>query len=380
MGRRRPSRGSARPVAAALALACAGAAVVWAAPWSAGASVRVVAPAPPAPPAPPVTGPRSVPPTTPVTSAPPAPVLVPWRGPVEHIFFHTLVIRPDLAFTHDQLAQGFRDWFVTVDEFKAILDQLYANGWTLVDIHRAVAGTVMVPPGRRPLVLSEDDVNYYDYSRPRGLGWRLVLDAAGNVKVEVRDNLGVRVTDEDLIPLVDGFVASHPDFSAGGAKGVIAVTGYEGVFGERTEDRSAPDWAAAVARATAIAQRLKATGWTLASHSYGHIDLSRDSTAVATRDTARWQAEVEPITGPTDVYVYPFGAAPIPGSPTFLMLRTAGFGIQCDIDDVARLVTADGVSVMSRRHIDGIAFRDQVRNLAPFFSVPAVEDLRARAG
>ncbi|HEX5265795.1 MAG TPA: polysaccharide deacetylase family protein [Acidimicrobiales bacterium] len=359
---------------AAVALIVAAAAVLWTAPWSAAAhagrrgAVRVGTPAPPDPLATPVTAPAPA----------PAPALVPWQGPVEHIFFHTLVIRPDLALTHDQLAQGFRDWFVTVGEFRSILDQLYANGWTLVDIHRAVDGTVMVPPGRKPLVLSEDDVNYYDYSRPRGLGWRLVLDAAGDVKVEVRDNLGVRITDEDLIPLVDEFVAAHPDFSADGAKGVIAVTGYEGVFGERTEDPTSPDWAASVARATAIAQRLKATGWTLASHSYGHIDLTRDSTAVAARDTARWQAEVEPITGPTDVYVYPFGAAPIPGSPTFLMLRGAGFTIQCDIDDVPRLITADGVSVMSRRHIDGIAFRDQVRNLAPFFSVASVEDTHAR--
>ena len=360
-------------------------AAVGAAPWKTGpvaspATVQAGRATPSATDLPtPTIGPPAAPPASVAVTAT-APPLVPWHGPVEHLFFHTLIVRPDLAFTHDRLAQGFRDWFVTVGEFKAILAQLYANGWTLVDIHRAVAGTVMVPPGRRPLVLSEDDVNYYDYSRPRGLGWRLVLDAAGNVKVEVRDALGVRVTDEDLIPLVDEFVAAHPDFSAGGATGVIAVTGYEGVFGERTEDRSAPDWAGGVARATAIAQRLKATGWTLASHSYGHIDLSRDSAAVAARDTARWRAEVEPITGPTDVYVYPFGAAPIPGSPTFLMLRNAGFTIQCDIDDEARLVSEDGVVVMSRRHVDGIAFRDQVRNLAPFFPVAAVEDVRDRAG
>ena len=305
--------------------------------------------------------------------------LVRWIGPVEHIFFHTLVIDPTLAFTGDRLGQGFRDYFVTVAEFGSILGQLYANGWTLVDIHRAVAGTVEVPVGRKPLVLSEDDVNYYAYSRTRGLGWRLVLDGAGQVKVEVRDGGHLRVTDEDLIPLVDDFVASHPLFSAGGAKGVLALTGYEGLFGERIQDRGSPDSAAALARARAIAARLRATGWTFASHGYGHLDLTKISTATAETDTKRWLALATPVLGTTDVYVYPFGAAPPAQSAKTEMLYRYGFSILCDIDVVPRTVRAAGVVVMSRRHIDGIAFADQATALRPLFAVSAVEDIAARA-
>ena len=99
----------------------------------------------------------SVPPSMSTTAAPttttrPPLQLVAWTGPVAHLFFHTLVIHPELAFTHDRVGQGFRDWYVTVGEFRSILDQLYANGWTLVDIHRAVDGDVRVPEGRKPLV------------------------------------------------------------------------------------------------------------------------------------------------------------------------------------------------------------------------------------
>lgn len=190
------------------------------------------------------------------------PALVPWSGPVEHLFFHSLIVHPDLAFAKDRLARGFRDYFVTVSEFRAILDQLYANGWTLVDIHRAVTGSVEVPRGRRPLVLSEDDVNYYDYSRHRGLGWRLVLDPAGDVKVELRDARGVRATDDDIVPILDAFVTAHPAFSASGAKGVLALTGYEGLLGERVNDQASPEWPTSVARAKALVARLRATGWT----------------------------------------------------------------------------------------------------------------------
>ena len=44
-----------------------------------------------------------------------------------------------------------------------------------------------MPRGRRPLVISEDDVNYYDNTRARGVGWTLALNAHGQVKVEEHD-------------------------------------------------------------------------------------------------------------------------------------------------------------------------------------------------
>ena len=279
--------------------------------------------------------------TTTTSSTTTAVPLVAWSGPVEHLFFHTLVIRPELAFTADSTGQGFLNYFITVAEFKAIMEQLYANGWTLVDIHQAVAGRVEVPAGRKPLVLSEDDVNYYAYEAGRGLGARLVLDAAGDVKIEERDERGTRVTGNDLVPLLDEFVASHPLFSVNGAKAVLALTGYEGVFGERTNQLDSVGSDDSVARARGVADRLKATGWTLASHSYGHIDFKKDSERIALRDTERWIADVSPIVGPTDVFVYPFGAAPATNSSTVKMLRNNGFTILCDID--TGLIAIEGV-------------------------------------
>src|SRR4051812_31172287 len=64
--------------------------------------------------------------TTPTTTVP----LVTWTQPVEHLFFHTLVIKPELAFNDPKQGKGFRDYFVTVGEFKQIMEQMYANGWT----------------------------------------------------------------------------------------------------------------------------------------------------------------------------------------------------------------------------------------------------------
>jgi hypothetical protein len=302
-------------------------------------------------------------------SAPPTtePVpLVAWHGPVEQLFFHTLVVRPDLAFTDDTLGHSFADYSVTVGEFGRILSGLWRNGWTLVDIHRVAAGTVRVPVGRKPLVLSEDDVNYYDYTRARGQAWRLVLDN-GRVRAEVHDATGVRLSDDDLVPMVDAFVQHHPAFSADGAKGVLALTGYEGLFGERLEP---PDVAAAT-RVRDLATHLRATGWVLASHTYGHIHLERDSLATVQRDTARWRALAEPLIGSTDVLVYPYGGRPVAGAAD--LLAKNGFTIQCDIDIQPRDEHRPAYTLMSRRHIDGLAF-DVPKRLAPFFDVRTVRD------
>jgi hypothetical protein len=326
--------------------------------------LRVAAAGPPRVPAP-VSTPQPTAVATPSQS--PSPVVPPvrlvhWRGPVEGMFFHPLVLVPRLAFTDDQLGRGFADYFVTVHEFRRILDGLWRNGWTLVDAHRAAAGTVMVPVGRKPLVLSEDDVNYYAYFAGRGLAQRLVLDPTGNVQAEYDGKL----THDDVVPLVDAEVAAHPEFSAQGAKGVLGVTGYEGLFGEH--DLTDP---AARARVRALVARLRATGWLIASHTYGHIDLSKDSLSVVARDTSRWLALTRDLIGPTDLLIYPFGARP--SAVGRALLRDAGFTIQFDIDVTARRLAVDGVVVMSRRHIDGYAFAVP-RMVAQFFDVASVID------
>ena len=320
-----------------------------------------------------VTAPTSPPPATrelhsTAPSTAPSVALVRWHGPVEQLFVHPLVLRPELAFTSDSLGRGFADYFVTVREFRRIVDQLWRNGWTLVDPRRVAAGDVRVPLGRRPLVLQEDDVNYYAYFDGRGLPSRLVLNEQGSVAAEYDELDGPVINDDDVVPIVDEMVAAHPEFSADGAKGLLAVTGYEGLFGEH--DLNDP---AARARVRRLVAELRATGWVIASHTYGHIDLSRDSLAVLARDTARWKALTADLLGPVDILVYPFGARPTAAGRR--LLRDEGFTVQYDIDTRPWRAVADGVVVMSRRHVDGYAF-DNPGQMAPFFSVSSVRDPR----
>jgi hypothetical protein len=288
--------------------------------------------------------------------------MVAWHGPVEELFVHPLVLHPRLAFTSDTLGKGFQNYFITALEFQRILDQLWRKGWTLVDIHRAADGTVRVPAGRRPLVLEEDDVNYYRYFQGRGLAKRLVL-SGDQVLAELPNGT---LSDRDFVPMIEAEIERHPEFSADGAKGVLGLTGYEGFFGEHHAKRPA-----ARRRLRALVDWLTGHGWTIASHTWGHINLTTNSLSSIAWDTAQWKSIANPIGLHTDVLIYPFGARP--SDAAVRQLVRAGFTIQQDIDDVARTVHVDGATILSRRHVDGYAF-EVPHEQRKFYDVATVRD------
>ena len=90
-----------------------------------------------------------------------------------------------------------------------------------------------------------------------------------------------------MVPLIDRFVEKHPDFSYRGAKGILALTGYNGILGYRTDESyetrpadldenkvqwldAHPDFSLEKERAAAkkVADAMKAEGWEFASHTW----------------------------------------------------------------------------------------------------------------
>lgn len=311
--------------------------------------------------------------------------LVPYTGHVPHIFFHSLIVYPDRAFRSDSLSKGYHDYMITRDQFVRILDGLYERHYVLVDIHSLysvdTAGhvtkkTLLVPEGKKPLVISLDDVSYYSYMRGRGFAQKLVLDAHKEVATAVVNQKGeVEVTrDGDVVPILDDFVKKHPDFSLGGAKGLIALTGFEGVLGYRTQAGS-KNRDTEIAQATPVIEQLRATGWTFASHSYSHTHaytLGTIALADVIRDAGRWQREVEPLVGKTDIFVGPFGQIFGEHDPRRAYLRSAGFVFFCGVGlDQYFKYFPDHV-VMDRVDIDGYRIAHNPKALGAFFDVGAV--------
>lgn len=249
--------------------------------------------------------------------------LVPWTDVtnVPHISFQPLIADTSLAWDGDASASDYAAYNLTTTEFSAILQQLYANGYVLVSIHDVAvrtdntltAGEILLPEGKKPLIISEVPVNYYSDTHDDGFATRLIVGTDGKPTCEMTNASGVTVTgDYDIVPILDAFIEAHPDFSYHGAKALLAVTGYEGVLGYNTSAAYAEEnpegYAANVENAKKVAQCLLDNGYEFACFSYANVPYGSSDTSEVTADSDAWVAEVTPILGDCDVLIYAKGS------------------------------------------------------------------------
>ncbi len=346
---------------------------------------------------------------TPEPTTPPVP-LVAWGANqvVEHIFFHPVIAYPQWAF-HDCPASqeqryGLDDWMVTVDEYNKILQNLYDKDYIIVSMNdvwsevdtpngpRMQRNTLMIPEGKKPLIISFDDTNYYDYMLEEGFTSKLVLADDGNIWAECTDPYTQETfltRDLDAITILDKFVEEHPDFSLNGVKGCLSLTGYQGILGYRTQndiDIAANDprrpafdanRQAEIEAVKPIIQRLKETGWYFGSHTWGHIRLSTRSMEQIQRDTRRWAEEVGS----------PHGARPDGDhdqgetyGEQFKWLQSQGFRIFASVgtSSYSQVKSTISAVICDRLHPDGTTLRRSRSRYLQFYDAKEIIDLSVR--
>ena len=300
----------------------------------------------------------------------PEPVMVYYEGDVRHIFFHPLVAWTDMA-TASSRRQDFLDWFVTADEYKQILYELYMSDYVLVHIDELYEVTYsdngsrivrsknpLIPEGKKPLALSIDDLSYHAYMRDGGVVHKLVLDENGEIAAWTDNESGGEISyDLDVVTILEGFIRQYPDFSIRGARGIIALTGYEGVLGYQTQRTNASNYQDEVEKAIAVANRLRELNWRFASHSWGHRNLPEITMALFIDDANRWDREVRPIVGDTDLFIYPYGARLESHAEKHRMLRERGFAVFFGVGEGYGFTQYPGFLFTTRRNIDGYYFR-----------------------
>lgn len=312
---------------------------------------------------------------------------------IPHVFFHTLIVDTSKSFDGEYTDDGYNQYMTTVSEFNKMLEEMYARDFVLVDIHdiayekvlddgttKMVAGEIMLPPGKKPFVMSQDDVSYYSYMTGDGFATKIVIDEDGMPTCEyVQDDGTVVYGDYDLVPLLERFIQSHPDFSYRGARATLALTGYDGVLGYRTCPTADDYNEADVAKATEVAARMRECGWTFASHSWGHQLYGSISTEKLTTDARKWDEQVKPIVGDTDVLIYAHGED-IAGigkysGEKYNILDSFGFKYYCNVDaHEAWVQLTDDYVRQGRRNLDGYRMWYHPEMLADLFDVNDVWD------
>lgn len=317
--------------------------------------------------------------------------LVKYDGKVFHIFFHSLIIDTAKAFDGDRMENGYNMWMTTQSEFQKMLPLLLENNFVLYDLEELVEKTedgkvkpkdIYLPEGKKPLVISVDDVSYYDYMKEDGFANRLDLNADGEVVTVMKNEDGTETEtfDGDVMPILDKFVEEHPEFSFRGAKGTIAVTGYQGAFGYRITDLTGDDLKAAQKKCMEVSDRLLKTGWKLASHSYTHnsyFSTGKITMEEMKSDTDRWKTLIEPyITGldskGTGIFISPQGANFKPDDARYRYLIDSGFYIYCPVGAGMNMRFNEDNMVQERLNVDGYTMLTHPERVSKYFFDPAL--------
>ena len=332
---------------------------------------------------------------------------VEYEGTVEHIFFHQVVAYPELAFDGDDKAHGIDDWMCTIPEFLAIMDNLYEKGYILMDMNDVwseyedengkpfmMQNTIRIPEGRKPFVMSFDDICYYEYMLTNGFTHKLIVGDDGEIWSYGIDPDGNEVISQDLdiVTLLDKYVREHPDFSLNGAKACLALTGYEGILGYRTNtDTRGTAYYDEAFRQTEIEavkpviEQLKRTGWYFGCHTWGHIRLDNKSVEKVQADMTRWMNEVGSLVGETSLMFYPHGARPDGDDvkqtgAVFKYLHSLGFRVfaSVGINSFSKIKTDISAVICDRLHPDGTTLRWSRKLYLQFYDAKEVYDYANR--
>ena len=227
---------------------------------------------------------------------------------IPHLSFRTLMADLQKAAADPDRGSRYKKNYITTDEFSRILNQLYENGYVLVRLSdfaiptTAEDGSVTVsrtsirlPEGKKPILLTQEGVNYYSHTQRSG-GFANCLTVSANGELTCK--LGESEGNFDLVPVLNAFLAEHPDFSYEGARATIAVSGYEGLFGMGLDQADA---------IRSVADKLRQQGYDIACYTYADMEYADFGVAGLQEDLEKWTEEITPILGETDILVYPTG-------------------------------------------------------------------------
>ena len=315
--------------------------------------------------------------------------LVTYEGDIPHLCFPTLIEDSTRAFDGDSMSSSYLGSLITVKEFKEILQSLYDHQYVLVDMHDiAVTQTdnrgvttmeyqkIRLPEGKRPIILSQDNVSYTGIVNGDGIATKLALNDEGEVKALYTDEEGHDLKgDYDFVPVLDSFIDEHPDFSYRGAKGIVSVSAADGIFGYAIADTVISSNEKNRDTVKAIAEALKADGWRIACAGYDHSYMNDLSADALKGHIAKWKDEAGILVGDTDILFYPYGAEVTYPSDQLNVLVEEGLLYLCGLwGDTDYMELGESYLRQTRRFIDGYTLMNASSYFTEFFDARALLD------
>lgn len=338
--------------------------------------------------------------------------LVAWNDPsqITNLSFHQLIVDPQKAFSDDRYGDSYPYHYITTSEFAAILQELYEGGYILVDFSdfteetENADGTVTLsskdlylPEGKKPLMITQTQANYYTYMVDSdgdgladkggdGFASRLIVDGNGNLTCEYVDNSGTTVTGSyDVVPMLEDFIARNPGFSYQGARAVISVSGYDGLFGYRTNPEAKKllgdaEYEAQLNGLPTVVEALREKGYRIACYTYGNVAYGELDAAGIQADLNKWNTEVTPLLGQVDTLVFAKNSdinddTGIQVSDKFNLLNNNGFRYFIDFSGNDAAAVSRNHARIGRLMVTGNNLQNNKSLFEAFFTPDAILDI-----
>lgn len=243
---------------------------------------------------------------------------------------------------------------LSLEEFRKLLDDLYHNNYVLMretDLLKdgKAPGSFAMPAGKRPIILTLVS----DGAGPRAaaLGTDQKLELAEDQRTILAfgssdGHYGKPGPVDSAVTVLNSYCDEHPDFALDGARATLAIGGQTDVLGylvspEQTtltaeqaarlaENTTTFDPAAAEAalkKATAVADRMRAQGWVFACLAGPDSEQEHLSLEAVEKDVEAWKKNAGVALGPVETFVYPDYQILHTGDEAHTYLTEQGFHI-----------------------------------------------------
>ena len=229
--------------------------------------------------------------------------LVAYSGPIYSVTIRPLLAFPQYAFTTKNPNYNDLDkYFITPNEYKNIIYQLYQNDFILINSNDAMNQNLKLPANKKPILMCYDNVCYgTDYKCQID---RLIINRDDSIatytgKKSIRDRISI---ENEFVPILEDFLLSHPDFSFKNARGVIYLSGQNGILGYKTQKNNA-NYKFEIKQASRVVDKLKSLGWEFGSNGYSYENMNTATNVEFSKNIFNFSKEVENIVGKVNSYL-----------------------------------------------------------------------------
>lgn len=308
-----------------------------------------------------------------------------YDGEIFSLSFNTLMAFPEKALgDNNNLSASFDESKITTTEFKNILYELYKNNYVLISTNQIIDSKTLeqiplkLPKNKKPILLVFDNVSYKSNYQNLGEIDKIIIDRNNNLatyttKKSIQDRVAY---DNEFILILENFIKQFPDFSFNGAKGIIFLTGENGILGYNTNHKNASSKYESK-RVSEVIKKLKSLGWQFGCNNYSYkLDSSLSDMEFA-KDLSLWNAEVSPLIGTTNLYAYPYGENDENSSKQELLI-TSGFKIFFECGDPNPIQKVSDTYHFYYYKINGKTLRENAQILDKLFTCEKVYDYHYR--